>query len=261
VAKLGGRDLGRIIRAPMSGGHWRALAGMPRVYRRADLAEVFNRFLRGRGEYPWVCAIRTPIGIVRPELYTRDDLLTVNEIFARRDYEAPATLGVAVDVGANIGLAALYFLTRNTTSRVYSIEPNPRNLARIPRTLEGLAERYEVLEFAAAEADGEATFYIEETGRYGSFGKGWRSESITVRTRSFTEMLDEILAREERIDLLKIDTEGSEEELVSSIPERQLDRIDRIYYETNQPEPFHLDRYSHHFDCQTNALIRHGLSR
>ncbi len=261
VAHLGGRDIGRIIRAPMSAGHWRALTLMPRVYRRGDLAEVFDRFLCGRGAYPWICPIRTPIGTVRPMLYTRHDLLTVNEIFARLDYRAPETLRVAVDVGANIGLAALYFLTRNATSRVYSIEPNPQNLARIPRTLGNLAGRCDVSGVAAAEADGEAPFYTEETGRYGSFGRGWRSESITVRTRSFTEILDDVLEREGHIDVLKVDTEGSEEELVSSIPDRQLDRIDRIYYETNQPEPFHLGRYRHRFDCQTNALIRPGLDR
>lgn len=257
--RLGTRPLGRIVRAPLSRGHWRALAGMPRIYRRDDLPEVFDRFLRGRGDYPWVCPIRTPIGIVRPQLDTRDDLLTVNEIFARRDYEAPTSLRVAVDVGANIGLATLYFLTRNRNARVYCVEPDPKNVARIPRTLEAFPGRYTIYETAAADTDGEATFYVEDTGRYGGFEQDWKSKSITVPTRSFTALIDEILKREEHIDVLKIDTEGSEQQLVSSIPKRQLERIDRIYYETNIPEPFHLERYRHHFDCQTNALVRHGL--
>jgi FkbM family methyltransferase len=257
--QLGARHLDRIIRAPLNRGHWRALAAMPRVYRRKDLPEVFDRYLRGRGNYPWVCPIRTPVGIVRPQLDTRDDLLTVNEIFARRDYEAPASLSVAVDVGANVGLATLYFLTRNRIARAYCVEPDPKNVARIPRTLADFPGRYEVYEIAAAEEDGEATFYVEETGRYGGFERGWKSRAITVPTRSFTALLGDVLDREERIDILKVDTEGSEQQLISSIPKHQLERIDRIYYETNEPEPLHLDRYRHHFDCQTNALVRHGL--
>lgn len=257
--RIGGRNVSTILRAPLHAGHWRALATMPRTYRRADLAEVAGRFLLRRGEYPWAVAVRTPIGTVRPTLDTWDDLLTVNEIFARRDYEAPETLRVAVDVGANIGIASLYFLTRNPTAKVYSVEPDPKNAARIPRTLADFADRYELQQVAAADADGTATFFVEPTGRYGGLDQTWQSDVITVPTRSFTTMLDEILAREERIDVLKVDTEGSERALVASIQPHQLERIDRIYYETDAPAPFHTDRFRHHFDCQTNALIRDGL--
>jgi FkbM family methyltransferase len=258
--KIGDRDVSRVLKAPLSRGHWRALAGMPRVYPRGELREVAGRFLMARGEWPWRCHVRTPLGRVEVLLDRRDDLLTVNEVFARLDYEAPANLRVAVDVGANVGLASLYFLTRNAEARTYCVEPDPKNLERLRRTLAPFDGRWSVQEVAAADRDGEATFYVEESGRYGGFEQGWKSESITVPTRSFTEMLDEVLAVEERIDVLKVDTEGSEQALVSSIRPDQLDQIDRIYYETDDPEPFHLDRYRHHFDCQTNALIRHGLA-
>jgi FkbM family methyltransferase len=258
--QIGGRDVGTVLRAPLQRGHRRALVTMPRVYRRQDLPEVTRRFMFGRGTYPWAPSVRTPIGVVRPQLDRHDDLLTVNEIFARQDYEAPETLRVAVDVGANIGIASLYFLTRNATSKVYCVEPDPKNIARLPRTLAGFEGRYELQEVAAAACDGEATFYVEPSGRYGGFEQGWKSESITVPTRSFASLLDDVLAREERIDVLKVDTEGSEEALVSSIPAHQLDRIDRIYYETDNSAPFHQDRFRHRFDCQTNALIRNGLA-
>jgi FkbM family methyltransferase len=258
--RIGGRKLGTVLRAPFHRGHWRAMATMPRVYRRADLTDIAGRFLLHRGTYPYVATVRTPVGVVHPTLDRWDDLLTVNEIFARRDYEAPETLRVAVDVGANIGIASLYFLTRNTTAKVYAIEPDPKNAARIPRTLADFAGRYELQQVAASDADGTATFYVEETGRYGGLDQTWQSEEITVPTRSFTDMLDEILAREERIDVLKIDTEGSEQALVASILPHQLERIDRIYYETDEPAPLHEGQFRHAFDCQTNALIRVGQS-
>jgi hypothetical protein len=81
-----------------------------------------------------------------------------------------------------------------------------------------------------------------------------------VPTRSFTAILGEVLEREERIDVLKLDTEGSEDELVASIPDHQLERIDRIYYETGVAEPQHTDRYMHRYGCETMALVRRGLA-
>ena len=75
-------------------------------------------------------------------------------------------------------------------------------------------------------------------------------------TQDFGDILEEILVRESQIDILKVDTEGSEQALISSIAPEHLDRIVRIYYETIRPEPFHRDRFLHYFDCQTNTLIR-----
>jgi len=109
---------------------------------------------------------------------------------------------------------------------------------------------------AADVRDGEAEFFVEPTGRYGGLIKNWQSESIRVPTRRLTTMLDEVLEREDQIDVLKVDTEGSEEALVGAIRPDQLDRIHTIYYETDGPEPMHTNRYEHRFSLQTNALIR-----
>jgi FkbM family methyltransferase len=259
--KIGGRPVARIVRAPFTGAHWRALAGMLRVYPPLGLAEVAIRYLTIAGTYPYQCDIRTPVGPFRPLLDTPDDVRTVNEIFARQDYRAPHTLAVAVDVGANIGLASLYFLTRNDSSRVYCIEPDPKNLARIARTLDDarFSGRYELQAVAATDGDGEATFYAEPTGRYGGLRRGWRSQTtITVATRDFDTVIGEILERELRIDILKIDTEGTEEDLVASISKEHLQRIDRIYYETVRPAPLHLDQFAHRYVCHVNELIRHA---
>ncbi len=256
---VGGRSVARIARAPLTRAHWRALAGMTRVYPPLRLPEVAGRYLTISGRYPYECEIRTPVGPVRPLLDTPDDLRTVNEIFARQDYRVPETLAVAVDVGANIGLASLYFLTRNDSSRVYCIEPDPKNVARIARTLDDprFSGRYELQAVAAADGDGEAIFYTEATGRYGGLRRGWRSQTtITVPTRCFDVVIGEILEREPRIDMLKIDTEGTEGDLVASISMEHLRRIDRISYETVRSTPLHLDQFVHRYVCHVNELTR-----
>lgn len=257
---IGGRPLSRIAGAPFTGSHWRALAGMTRVYPRRRLVEVAGRYLTTAGTYPYQCTVRTPVGPVRPLLDTPDDLRTLNEIFARQDYRAAETLAVAVDVGANIGLASLYFLTRNDSARVYCIEPDPKNVVRIGRTLDDarFSGRYEVRAAAASsDADGEAIFHTEPTGRYGGLKRGWRSRTtITVPTLYLDTVLGQILEREPKIDVLKIDTEGTEGELVASISLHHLQRIDRIYYETVRPTPLHLGQFAHRYDCHVNQLTR-----
>jgi FkbM family methyltransferase len=252
--QLGGRDLRRVLRAPFGPAHWRALAGMPRVYEPLALPGTLLRFVSQRGRYPRSIEVRTPTGSAAARLDAPDDLSTVNEIFARRDYEASEGLRVAVDVGANIGIAALYFLTRNEQARVHCVEPDPKNVARLRRTLAGYAGRWTLEEVAADLCDGEGEFFVEETGRYGGFEQHWKSASITVPTRRFTAIVDDVLARESRIDVLKVDTEGSETALVGCLRPDQLDRITTIYYETDDPAPLHPERYEHRFACQTNAL-------
>lgn len=258
--RLGGRPLARIVRAPFSGRHWRALVGMIGVYPPLRLADIARRYFTATGSYPYECEIRTPVGHVRPLLDTPDDLVTVNEIFARQDYRAPDTLAVALDVGANIGLASLYFLTGNDFSRVYCLEPDPKNVVRVRRTLDlpRFSGRYELQTTAAvADGDSEATFYTEPTGRYRGLRRGRRNQTpITVPTRNLNTVLDEILARERKIDVVKVDTEGTEEELVASVCSDHLERIDPIYYETVRSTPLHLDQFAHRYAGHVNELTR-----
>jgi len=229
---------------------------MMKVYPAAELPGNFLRYLRCSGSFPRDTTLKTPTGTVSVRLDTADDLLTVNEIFARGDYRADDQLQVAVDIGANVGIASLYFLTQNRTSRVYCVEPDPKNIARLKRTLAPYHERYCLEEVAADLSDGTATLFTEPTGRYGGFVQAWRDDSISVRTRAVTSLIDAVLEREHHIDVLKVDVEGIEEKLVRALRPDQLDRISVIYYETSQSAPLHTDQYSHHFANQTNVLRR-----
>ena len=252
--EIGGRDLRRVLAAPLNAGHWRAVGGMMKVYPAAELPGNFLRYLRCSGSFPRDTTVKTPTGTVLVRLDTADDLLTLNEIFARDDYEADDQLQVAVDIGANVGIASLYFLTRNPTSRVYCVEPDPKNIARLKRTLAPYYGRYSLEEVAADLSDGTATLFTEPTGRYGGLVQTWRDDSISVRTRAVTSLIDAVLEREPHIDVLKVDVEGIEEKLVRALRADQLDRISVIYYETSGSAPLHTDRYRHHFANQTNVL-------
>jgi FkbM family methyltransferase len=250
--EVGNRSKRAVLRAPFQRAHYRALAGMALRYP-APLQNL-RRFLTGKGTYPYRCPVRTPLGVVAPTLHTSHDISTVNEVFCRLDYRAPTTLRVAVDIGSNIGISALYFLTRNPTARVYLFEPDPKNVARLRENLTGFEDRYELDGAAIGVSEGEVSFCTEPTGRYGRIGKDF-GDVITVRCRSVNAVLAAILKREGRVDLLKIDIEGTEEEVVAAIRPDLLEHIDAIYYETCGPAPLHTDRFSHRYETQTNRLL------
>ena len=226
-----------------------------------DPLDSARRYLTAKGEYPHQCRLRTPIGTVSPTLYSSHDMSTVNEVFCRSDYRSARDLRVAVDIGSNIGLSALYFLTRNRSSRVYLFEPDPKNVERLRSNLRGYETRLQIEEVAVGISDGEESFAVETTGRYGTLvspeieAEQRQGAVIAVRVRRIDAILEEILQREDRIDVLKIDTEGTERELVEAIPRHLLERISTIYYETNEPMPLHEDRYRFHYSCQTNRLM------
>jgi FkbM family methyltransferase len=77
---------------------------------------------------------------------------------------------VVVDVGSNIGLSALYFLTRPSRPYCFLYEPDPRNTARLRDNVARFADRWELAEAAVAARPGRVRFATEPTGRYGRVG-------------------------------------------------------------------------------------------
>jgi FkbM family methyltransferase len=201
---------------------------MFRIYQ--NVPDALKRYLFGVGTYPVSIPIKTPIGVVNVCLYSRHDMLTVNEIFCRKDYPADRNVSVVVDIGSNIGISALYFLTRNTHSRCYLFEPDPKNVIRLHRQLENFKGRFEVTECAIADQDGQVTFGVETSGRYGGIDVA-AEESITVQCRHINAVLAEILNKEKTIDIIKIDTEGVEIATVKAIDEKLLKNVKRVFIE------------------------------
>lgn len=250
---LGGRPPKLVAQAIFEPGQYVAVARMIRRY--PAFPAVIRRYLVGGGTYPYTCRVRTPIGVVGPTTYSHHDIFTVQEVFGREDYRAGNDLRVAVDVGSNIGISALYFLSRNRSSRCYLYEPVPRNVERLRANLRGLEDRYELQEVAVATRSETVAFTVEPYGRYGGIGVVG-DEHINVSARAVAQVLDEVLEREGEIDLLKIDTEGSELDTVAAIRPDQLRRIAAIYFETASPFNPDPERFDMGFAADTCRLWR-----
>lgn len=239
----GDRSLSKIAGSVFQSQHYVALWNMYRNY--PAFLENLKRYISARGEYPYSVQVNTPLGLVCPTLNSHHDLLTVNEIFCRQDYFADSSLGTVVDLGSNIGISALYFLTRNYTSRCYLFEPDPKNVEKLGRNLAGHESRFVLEKAAVSDLSGVFTFGVEDTGRYGGIGVD-TGKYIEVECLEINEVLWRIVDKEKVIDVLKIDTEGVETRTVKAIEEDLLGSIKRIYLESEPREMLHPEIFEQH---------------
>ncbi|MEI2779518.1 MAG: FkbM family methyltransferase [Tetrasphaera sp.] len=228
----GAVDQRRRLSAAFRPRNYVALARMLRTF--ADPADALRRYVTSRGEFPWTARLRTPLGPIALTIPHPHDVRTLNEVFCRQDYgsERPR---VVVDIGGNIGLTAVYFLTRRPDSRVYVFEPVPNNLNTLRANVSAFADRCVVSEQAVGVTGGVAEFLVEPVGRYGGLREYTRGDYdftvISVPCLTIADALRQVLHTEGSIDLVKIDTEGSEEALVAAIPDDVWPRIGEVAYE------------------------------
>ena len=249
---LGGREPSLVLSEVVQRQNYVALWRMLRRY--PGPGKNLGRYFFGWGRYPYRCRVRTPRGEVAPTLHSHHDVWTVNEVFCREDYAAGSELCVAVDIGSNIGVSALYFLTRNDDARCYLYEPVPENVERLRANLEGFENRYALREAAVAEREGRVRFGVEPTGRYGGVGLELDG-SIEVDCLEINEVLAGVLEREAVIDVLKLDTEGLELATVHAIRPELLRRINVIYFEWPEEPEVHPELFERSY-ANTTCVLR-----
>jgi FkbM family methyltransferase len=183
-----------------------------------------------------------------------DDLSLMPELVAHGTYDQPFTAFVrrhikpgdtVVDVGAHVGLFTLLFAYQVWEhGRVVAYEPSPRMLAflRDNVTMNWLSDRVEIVPKAAAARSGQISFLAP--GRYTGTGSLRPVEHLLStedrvdsleRVEVEAEPLDVHLGRFARIDLIKIDVEGAEEQVLAGT-ERLLasGAVGRVSFEVSR---------------------------
>ena len=156
---------------------------------------------------------------VRPR---SNDIYTIDEILIDRVYastlECIPDARTILDLGANIGLASLYFASAYPAARLYAVEPDADNFRLVQRNLALLvaAGRAVVRRGAVWDRDVEVAFIPPESLGHVNQGTVSAVDSLSVAPaanqvcagmRIATMIRD---ARFETVDLLKIDVEGAE---------------------------------------------------
>ncbi|MGQ0649167.1 MAG: FkbM family methyltransferase [Gemmatimonadaceae bacterium] len=135
--------------------------------------------------------------------------------------------GVILDVGANIGLAAVWFQHFNPTSSVWCFEPLSENVAMIRRN----CPRASIVEAAMGEQSGSVVLNVDPHGVIASaIPTAWKSSNRRLPMRSLDDCDAEFVWG--RIALLKIDAEGMEPEILRGA-RGLLPRVPRVAAETH----------------------------
>jgi len=164
------------------------------------------------------------------------DLTAAGEVFRDNVYEVACRASshrTIIDLGANIGLASLYFASRFPEASILCVEPVASSRALLLRNLRGViaAGRCSVLGAAVWDIDGASLQFSAQPGEYLSThmepaaGEG-SIEGLTMA---------QILRRSgfEVVDLLKVDIEGAEVRLFSG-DLAWLDRVRSLAVEFHQ---------------------------
>ena len=162
----------------------------------------------------------------------------INNIVVGKSYpkvEFVADVRTIVDAGANIGAASVYFAALYPDARAYAFEPAPENFALLAENTKPF-ENIIAHEVGLFDADKEAPLYEGEddpsTNSVGDSGLNTRrSRMVTLRdAKSFLHGLEV-----DRIDILKLDTEGCEVPILRSLAD-MLPAIKVVYVEYHDDE-------------------------
>jgi FkbM family methyltransferase len=147
-----------------------------------------------------------------------------------------------LDIGANIGVSAVYLATLFPQARVFAFEPSPENVSLLSRNT-GACERIQVLPVALGERDGTLEFFSSEAAaNFGGFSRFEAGSDVARKTavpvRHAGQQLAELGIG--GADVVKIDVEGSEWEILSAAGDEFLARTKYISGELHGHRDFEL---------------------
>jgi FkbM family methyltransferase len=128
-----------------------------------------------------------------------------------------------LDCGANVGIVTFYFKRQHPGARITAFEADPAIASALSRNVEQNAlSHVNVVAAAVWDETGETTFVAEgaDSGGIASEYRGESQKRITVPTIR----LRDVIAGEDRIDLLKLDMEGAEHRVLADC-EPELPRV------------------------------------
>lgn len=156
-------------------------------------------------------------------------------VFIHEEYSCESILGFKpqriLDLGANIGMTAVYFSGVWPDAQYLCVEPDPRNLELLRLNLAQNSLPAQVVEGAVGARPGRLELLFDDDPTCSTLltsGLHGHTRGIEVEVTTVEEVLDR--AGWDDIDLLKIDIEGAEEDLLSGSP-AWLDRVKAIIIE------------------------------
>jgi FkbM family methyltransferase len=151
----------------------------------------------------------------------RADFVILWEVFIKEVYETSFVPEprVVVDLGSNVGASVVFFALRYPRCRIVAVEPSPAVHARLIRNV-GWLSSVRTVRSAVVRRDGAVSFFVSDEGLSSSLSPAAVERArvpyrrVEVEGRTLVTLLRELEI--ERVDLLKLDIEGAEEDVLKS---------------------------------------------
>ena len=164
-------------------------------------------------------------------LFLFNEIFYKNEYLFRADNQSP----VIIDCGANIGFASIYFKWLYPESTIYAFEPDKLSYELLKFNIEkNNLKNVFIFNSAISDFNGKIdlfnntepnTFLSRSTKRTSNF-----SEKVSVDSITLSSVIENYHI--ERIDLIKMDIEGSEVEVINDLDKHNiLSKIDKFVIE------------------------------
>jgi len=183
------------------------------------------------------------------------DIRVFKQIFVDNEYDSlnlPDNAKKIIDLGANIGLSALFFIKKFPGARIVAVEPDAVNFSIMEKNLKKFSKSVSLLQAAIWPTDGEVSL-VEEDDNHVSLGAwGYRTEASNGNSGlSVKAVTIPIIMKQydmDFVDILKVDIEGAEYELFEKNYEDWIDKVGLVIIETH-------DR----FKPNSEAMVRKAL--
>jgi FkbM family methyltransferase len=177
------------------------------------------------------------------------DPLAVYQVLLRRrgkaEYYLPAALqpDVILDIGSNIGSSILFFREEFPTAKIYGFEPHPDTFRVLQKNV-GSLPAVEVFNYGLGAADASVSVPFDDA----DFSRFMSKDKTTDWSGPLTPTLCQIKHAGEvmktlgltKVDLIKIDCEGAEYDVLTSLPPDLLRQCKWIVGEMHDETAFPL---------------------
>lgn len=185
------------------------------------------------------------------------DPFVLNQILFRSgrkaEYYVPPGLKpkTILDIGSNIGASILYFHERFPGATIFGFEPHPDTFRVLQKNVEALAG-VAVFNYGLGATNQRITARADQVN-FGAFNtrgefkdRGYPESPVECEIRRLDDVLRELGIAQ--VDLIKVDCEGAEADVFSTLPDEVLNRCQWIVGEFHDHTGFAvLARLASHF--------------
>jgi FkbM family methyltransferase len=159
------------------------------------------------------------------------------EILVTDEYEHVGDLGspkFIIDGGANIGFASAFLLNRYPAARVVAVEPDAETIELCRRNLASFGDRVITVQGAIWNRSGGLFLEPSNQEWTATIRSARDGETASIQASTMPDLI--ALGGGLRVDLLKLDVEGSEREIFGPEANEWLPSVENIVIELHGPD-------------------------